>query len=246
MNDQEVSQTEGSQTKFGQTESNQTNFGQTEFGTYKVPPAFVQNFMREMERAGVCETGIVSDSRRRGESVNIDPCGWDDEQALAVLQVRQCIFHPRKFNRVRRDYYLCGYNENGTFFAHSIESPMRSSYAKAAPKNCVEFALSKIWGVKISQLDEVVRQGDIAFIPVKNLPADAAPFPEPTMILRESHILRGEIFTAGESVFVKFGASMRHVKKEHAAIRAKKISPFYRVALGNRAETWGFSAPTAD
>lgn len=219
-------------------------FRQNSFGTYDSYPEFVKTLMRDMEKNCVCETGIASDKKLRGTSVNTDPCGWDEEQGLAVIQVRQCEFHPRRFNKVRKDYYLVGTNENGTFFAHAIESPLRSSFAKELPEQCVSYVLAKIWGVKIAQLPEVIRQGDLAFIPVRNIPEGAQQHPENTMVLRDSHVLKGDIWIAGEEVYTRRGASLKHTKGEHGVIKAKE--GLYRVALGHRAETWGFSAPTAD
>jgi hypothetical protein len=204
----------------------------------------VTRLMADMERNGVCHTGIASDRRMRGTAINTAACGWNLETGLAVVQVRQCEFHPRKFNKVRKDYYLVGHNENGSFFAHPIDSPLRSGFAVASPTQCVEYVLAKIWGVNIADLGEVVRQGDIALIPVVALPEGAKQLEETSLTLRDSHVLTGEIWTHGDTVYTRRGAKLNHTKHEHRPIKAKY--GFYRVAIGYRATPWGFSAPTAD
>ena len=85
----------------------------------------------------------------------------DRERGLFVLQVRQCRFRPGRFNRVRKDYFLCGENENGNAFAHPVDV--------IATNARVPVALCRIWNVTPSTIPKIIRQGDVAVIPERSL-----------------------------------------------------------------------------
>jgi hypothetical protein len=190
------------------------------------------------------EVGIESDRKGRGESVNVDVMDHDETQQLFVLQVRQCRFG-RRFNRVRKDYFLCGRNENGNAFAHPVD--VISTNAR------VEVALCRIWGVTPSQIPHIVRQGDVAVIPERGVTfREVEPLPAIDFVI-DSHTA-SHIFTPGAlyshpdgRFFVAESVQIRHEKGQHPFVAAK-LNPtkLYRVQVGNRARTWGFASPTAD
>lgn len=216
-----------------------------DYGALLSRPAWCDALMREAETEGAWTTGIESDKRQRGSAINADLYGYDEKRGLAVVQVREAVFHPKRHTRVRKDYYLIGHNENGSFFAHPVDSPARSRKALETPESAVAYVLAKIWNVKPDQLDEIVRQGDVAFIPVPRLPVDVAELPAGETILRDTHELKGDLWRDSDgTLYTRRGARMRHTKGQHKPIRARY--GYYRVQEGVRAETWGFTVPTAD
>jgi len=203
--------------------------------------AWVKELVDRVEEAGVFSTGIVSDKKQRGQSVNVSLYGyWEDS---AVIQVRQCTFHPRKYNRVRKDYYLVGTLENGSPFAHPIETPARSRRAMTTPEACVRYVQARLWGCDEDDLPHIVRQGDVALVPAR-LPRDAEPVMDEEIVLAGSHRLRAKrMWRSGDDIYVSH-ASLHHLPGEHSHVRQN--SGIRRVVVAPRASTWGFSAPTAD
>lgn len=206
-------------------------------------PTWVKDLCKEAEANGCWTTGIASDKRKRGTAINCDVYGYCETRKLAVVQIRQAIFRPGRFTKVRKDYYLIGRNEDGSFFAHSVDSPARSKTAMTTPEACVNHVLAKIWDCKEADLDDIIRQGDVAFIPVYKIPETAQPVETP-VVLRNSHKLTGDVWKDGNIYYTRRGAKLVHTKNQHAQVRAK--AGYYRVQEGRRAEVWGFSAPTAD
>jgi len=208
-------------------------------------PEFVKNLLTAAEKSGSWKTGIESDEGNRGSSINTAVYGHDETQGLAVVQVRQCIFHPRRYNEVRKDYYLLGRTEQDNFFAHPIESPCRAKVCReGSPEDVVAYVLAKIWDCTVAELGDIERQGDVAFVPVRSLPASAV-LTDNCVTLRETHRLEAaEIYQAGDTLYVKRGARLKHTKRQHKTIRARE--GLYRVQVGVRARVWGFTAPMGD
>jgi hypothetical protein len=207
-------------------------------------PGWVAALIDEAERAGAYERGIESDRKGRGSAINVDVYGYDEEQRLAVIQVRQAVFRPGRFTKVHKDYYLIGYTESGNVFAHPVETPARSKRALESPEATVRFVLARIWNCAEEDLAEIVRQGDVAFIPAK-LPAGADLLSEREITIRETHRISAEkIYKSGDTYFVARAAKAVHTKRQHATIRVK--NGFYRVQAGIRASVWGFTRPMGD
>ena len=225
--------------------------GLTEKTTYrnqwnalKAWPEWIDTLIDEAEEVGTFTRGIESDKRQRGSAVNVDVFGYDEAQHLAVIQVRECVFHPRRHNRIRKDYYLIGHTEGGDVFAHAVESPARSKRALATPDGVVAFVLAKVWGCTELQLPDIIRQGDVALVPAR-LPKTAELMGETEIILRKTHRLKAErLYRDGETVYAYRRVSIVHLRREHQTVQVK--SGIYRVVEGHRAATWRFSSPTAD
>lgn len=224
---------------------NNKEIKRTFYGEILNAPLFVKTLLIDAEKAGCWETGIASDKKHRGTAINTAVYGYDESQHLAVIQVREAQFRPGRFTKVRKDYYLLGRLENGTIFAHAIDSPIKSKLAREDAQYCIDYALSKIWNCKIDDLKDIIRQGDIALIPIVHLPKTAMSLNGEAQIIRETHKITGEIWRDDDgTLYCKRGAKIEHTKHEHKTIKAK--SGFYRIQPGYRAEVWGFSAPTAD
>lgn len=208
-------------------------------------PAFVAALLIDAEKAGCWETGIASDKKHRGTAINTAVYGFDESQHLAIVQVREARFHPGRFTKVRKDYYLLGRVESGDVFAHPIESPIKSKLALSDAQYCVNYALSKIWNCKIDDLKDIIQQGDVALIPIVRVPKTVMLLNGEAQLIRDSHKIEGDIWRDIDgALFCRRGAKITHLPGEHKTIKAK--SGFYRVQPGCRAEVWGFSAPTAD
>jgi hypothetical protein len=204
-------------------------------------PEWVKTLEKEVSAAGVYTVGIESDKKQRGSSINIDLYGYDESQGLAVIQVRECVFHPRRFNKVRKDYYLIGRTESGNVFAHPVETPARSRKALETPEKTISYVLAKIWDCREDELPHIIRQGDIAFIP-SALPKGAVKT-DNCIVLRETHKITGDIFKANGKLYVQ-KARMVHTKGQHATVKVK--DSWYRIQEGIRASVWGFTTPKSD
>ena len=216
------------------------------YNALTVVPAWCLDLMRAAETAGAWTTGIESDRKQRGSAINCDLYGYDADQGLAVVQVREAQFRPGRFTQVRKDYYLIGHTEAGGFFAHPIESPARSKTALASPDACVRYVLARIWNCREQDLGDIERQGDVAFVPVPGLPKTATPILNgEAIMIRDTHRLTGDLWRddAG-TIYARRGARLVHTKRQHAPVKAK--AGLYRVQPGIRATTWGFTAPHGD
>ena len=216
-----------------------------EFNALTNIPGWCSELIDAVEKDGAFQRGIESDKKQSGSAINVDLFGYDTEQGLAVIQVREAVFHPRRHTRVRKDYYLIGRTETGATFAHPVESPARSSKALESPKACVFYVLAKIWNCRPQDVAEIERQGDVAFVPVYKVPSTATLLNGEAVTIRETHKLTGDIWRDMDgTLYCRRGARLVHTKRQHAPIRAK--AGVYRVQPGIRAETWGFTAPHGD
>jgi hypothetical protein len=209
-------------------------------------PAWCRDLMQAAEKAGSWTTGIESDRKQRGSAINCDLYGYDQSQGLAVVQIREAIFHPRRFTRVRKDYYLIGTTESGATFSHPVETPARSKKAMETPESCVRYVLAKIWNCREQDLGEIERQGDVAFVPVTRIPASAVQIMNgEAVMIRDTHRLTGDVWRDTDgTIYTRRGARLVHTKGQHAPVKAK--AGVYRVQPGIRAQNWGFTAPHGD
>lgn len=223
------------------------NYQRGQYNQFISYPEWVRELLKKLD--GVSwTTGIESDKKQRGSSINVDVCAFDEAKTLAVIQVRECIFSPGRFNKVRKDYYLCGYNENGNAFAHPVETILRNKKALETPEGGVLLTLSRIWDCPADDLDDIQRNGDVAFVPisVNKLPASAIPVQDNGIKLADSHIVEGKQLLKDDkgNYYVKGRAKIKHEKGQHPTALVK--SGIWRIQVGIRSRVWGFSTPTAD
>lgn len=210
--------------------------------------ALVRELSGGSDEHGAWTTGIESDRKRRGTSVNADLYGvatWR-RRVYAVVQVRESRFRPNRYTKVRKDYYLCGRNENGRPFAHPVSyAPIRAAIRKdpgdlAAP---VLAAMAWIWGCPVAALRDVARNGDTALVPIARLPHGCAAIGGGRAHVVDSHTVEAaEFATDGAVVFARCG-TLRHGRGQHPDAR---LDGWARVVIGRRERTWDFTAPTAD
>jgi hypothetical protein len=216
-------------------------------------PDWVPQLLEDVERMGAWETGVAGDGYR-GTAINTSVYSVDPALGLALVQVRECRFDLRKdYRSVRKDYFLIGRNETGTPFAHPVDVRAAGRVVGDDVGFGVRLALSRVWDCDLADIDRVVRNGDVGFVPVDDLPPDAEAV-DGEVTLAESHVVRalrgGQLYRAPESnefpdeYYVRGPASIRHRKRQHPAARVNAGT--WRVQVGRRARTWGFSRPTAD
>lgn len=228
-----------------ETENNTgTPCSRNDFGAIRSYPDWVTELLQSLDGTA-WTSGIESDKKHRGTSINLDVYSYDEQRQLAVAQVRECTFHPKRFNRVRKDYYLIGRNENGNAFAHPIETVARSRRAMASAEAGVLLALSRIWECEIDELDHIVRNGDVAFVPAV-LPTGATLVGNHVGLrVATSHAVEAEeLYEFGGRLYVKGHAKIDHLKGQHPTARVK--SRVWRIQAGLRASNWGFTTPTTD
>lgn len=221
----------------------QTEGNRDDHGALTWAPDWVGTLLVEAEDAGVYTTGIDGDAGS-WVAVNTDTYGYDVEQGLAVVQVRES--RSTKYGReTRKDYHLLGRLETGDVFAHPVVSPRRSKGAMSSPVATVRYCLTKVWGCDDEDLDDIVRQGDVALIPQGLLPEGAEEVSDREIILAESHRLRAnKLYRRGHELYASGRMSMVHLGHEHRTVQL--YGGVRRVVVGYRAPTWGFSAPSAD
>ena len=210
-------------------------------------PAWVAQLLADLDGKS-WSTGIESDRKQRGSAINTAVYSYDEARQLAIVQVRQCVFHPRRFSQVRKDYYLLGRIEDGSAFAHPIE--FRAAGRAVGPDLSagVRLALTRIWECDESDLDDIVRNGDVAFVPVSRIPDGAILVEENHIVIRETHHVQGlaggELWRSGKTYYVRGRAKIEHAKGEHPTARIR--CGVWRVQAGVRASVWGFTRPVGD
>ena len=209
------------------------------WGALEEIPEWVQSILQQLDNGVAWTTGIESDKKLRGESINTSVYSTDAEKKLAVVQVRQCTFHPTRYNKIRKNYFLIGKNENGNAFAHAVN-------CTATNAKSVEKILCKIWECTTKQLKKIKRNGDIAFVPVSKLPANAREEKENNIIVRNSHVVYSEkLYRANDTLYAVGRSKIQHKKRQHKQAKIGKKG-VWRIQLGVRGNCWNFSAPTAD
>ena len=218
------------------------------YGAIQNIPDWVTPLLNDCQAAGAWTTGIESDNKQRGMSINVDLYSYDEARGLAIVQIRQCRFRPNRYNKIRKDYYLIGRNEQGKAFAHPVNVRASGRVVGDGVTAGVRLALSRIWDCRVVHLDDIVRNGDVAFVPVPNLPEGAQLVAANSISIRDSHHVQGladgKIYSSGKQYYVVGRAKIEHTKHQHSTVRVK--NGVWRVQAGLKARTWGFTAPTVD
>lgn len=181
-------------------------------------------------------TGIESDARQRGSAINIACTSSDDALGLAIIQVREAIFRPGRYTRVRKDYYLIGRDDRGLPFAHPLTNIVTARHS-------VRQALAKIWECRPDDLDDIIRQGDIALVPTRRNSDELQPAGD-IITLAGTHIVRGEILRDGDTYYAAGRVSVKHTRGQHPGVYTRK--GLWRLQVANRGSVWGHTTPTAD
>lgn len=206
--------------------------------------------IRAIENQGFDEHGGWTsmadiDKHGRGEAINTDIYGIDYKNNLFVVQVRQYRKRYKNgFSNVRKNYFLIGYNENGNPFAHPIQAQTVHAAIKKDPsiESPVRAAQAWIWGIDQESLDKILRNGDVALIPVnRNFVKDVQMITSPMRIIDSHFIYTKKIYRNG--AIYAFNPTIRHMKGQHPTQKGKG---WYKIMIGNRAGFHNFARPTRD
>lgn len=224
-------------------------------------PDSIKNLLAQVSQQAGWKTGITSAGMAKGgyEARNIEVYGYDTDRDLAVIQIRRSWKKKTSwFPSVSKAYALIG-SDDGQIFSHPLAaSPCRNHHLSTlSPADVVQWAESKIFGVSLSELATMVRQGDIALIPVKKLPPDLTDITSKyqkggggvaTGLLRSSHRfdVDGRLLVPHDQrvAFVDGSIEIVHTKSQHKAISG---TGKFRLVVGHRASNpWWIDTELGD
>jgi len=190
---------------------------------------------------GSWEFGAEFDRKRRGQALNWDLYAYGHDlhsgALLAVIQIRQATVGKRWTN-VRKNYFLCGHNEDGHAFAHSISANVvRSAVNRGA--DVIRVVQEWIFSCDYSR---VIRQGDLALVPVRGL-RGAEPVEQCQITLENTHHVIGQLAFGDGGLYVR-EATILHLNGTHPVVQVN--GQWHKVSVGQRADYWKFARPTKD
>lgn len=215
-------------------------------------PALVQALLERVLSEIGFEPGIESLNERGGFIANnCSVYGWDLSQGLVALQFRQA--WKRKENHwlsSKKVYALAGLDEGDQLFCHAVASSFQRmrDIDNAYPIDVVRWAESKIFRIPVARLSTIIRQGDVALVPVRSIPAAAVPSDKAELVLRGSHrVVFGGVYRRDPETkrrFVDGMVRIDHIPGQHKAIDADGR---FEIILGARREDLDFvDANTVD
>lgn len=198
----------------------------------------------KVDEHGSWEFRAEFDKKGRGQSINWDlyGVGYDihSGELLIVIQVRQFErLRKNGFANIRKNYFLCGTNEDGTVFAHSVSANVIHA-AVRAERDVVQAVQDWIFGGDYAGM---VRHGDLALLPMKSRPAGTKGQLRKVAVLESSHQLQAtQIADVDGRIYAK-NPTLKHIPGTHPPVSG---NGWYRVMVGRRADFWKFAAPTID
>jgi len=196
------------------------------------------------------ERRVDFDRKGRGGALNLDLYGYDAQQKVAVVQVREAFRHRAShFMNTRKNYVLVGHGEiTGLPFRHPVSSAAVRAAIRKDPDNpasAVRAAQRWMWGVSEKQLAKSIRQGDVLMVPVRGTPEGTA-IEGGKMVVGRSHEVRASKLLRGTNgeIFA-FIPQIHHAKDQHDAIYAEE-ERWYEVRVADTAAAWDFSRPVGD
>lgn len=202
----------------------------------------VRNAAKTDEHGG-WEFGILESNYNMGRihSMNYDwyGIGYDQHDGgfLAVVQVRE--FYRRKasyYPEIRKSYFLLGKNEDGTYFAHPVESRV-IHHAIRTDRDVVKAVQDWIFDADYSK---VTRQGDLCLVPVRSVKGEKLETTD--VILEKSHHLTAAAIYENGSYYA-INPDLEHMPGTHPR---RTLEGKYKVIVGKRAAYWSFAKPTLD
>src|SRR5574343_499263 len=165
-----------------------------------------------VDEHGSWDFGCEFDKKQRGQALNWDP-------------------------QVRKNYFLCGTNEDGSAFAHAVPATVVRTAIGKNRDACLA-CQGWIFGGDYSRM---IRHGDLALIPLSKAPG-APVVAETNLVLEDSHELTAKAIRRNGHVYA-LDPILVHLPGTHPTVQA---TGWHRVVVGERARFWSFAAPTAD
>jgi hypothetical protein len=190
------------------------------------------------------------DRKGRGSALNHDLYGYDAEQGVAVVQVREA-FRRRAshFMSTHKTYVLVGHGEiTGRPFRHPVSSAaVRAAIRKdpADPAAAVRAAQRWMWGVTEKQLSRSIRQGDVLMVPVRGTPT-GTPVEGNTLTIGGSHrIIAHKLLRGADGEIFADLPTLEHTKWQHDNAYAEEEC-WYEIRVADAAAAWDFSQQVGD
>lgn len=208
-------------------------------------PKGIHDLVSLVRQTAGWETGITSEGMRRGgyEARSIDVYGYDTARRLAVIQIRRT--WKKKdgwFPQVSKSYALVGM-DGEQIFSHPLDvSPRRNRRLPTmTPDDVVRWAEAKIFGVTEDRVADIIRQGDVALIPVRAFPPGVTQAKIPVeggvkrLTLRDHHcvMVDGEVFEDDYAWYAHGLVEIEHTKGEHRAVCGEGR---FKIVEGRRGE----------
>jgi hypothetical protein len=197
----------------------------------------------KVDEHGAWEFGAEFDKKQRGSALNWDLYAYGKDvhskRTLIIIQIRQYVKHHKNwYPQVRKSYFLLGRNEDQTVFAHAVES--RVIHAAIKAEKCpIRAVQSWIFG---ADYEKVIRQGDMALIPIKRPKlTEAVQLPHSVRLASSHDLISLQIFQNGN--LYAHDPMMVHIPETHPIVQGKG---WYKIVQGKRANFWDFAAPTVD
>lgn len=202
----------------------------------------------KIDEHGSWAFGIESNKKGAVNSLNWDLYGLGNDihtgKFLIIIQIRQ--FNRRKagyFPEIRKNYFLIGHNEDDSVFAHAVSSAV----IHAALRRGRDVILAVQDWIFQADYAGLLRQGDLALIPVSKRPS-APRIAKRTALIEQSHKLSASILRqSGEGADILLYAKrphLTHTPGTHPEVQGE--DRWYRIAVGKRSTFWSFAAPTVD
>lgn len=197
---------------------------------------------KKVDEHGNWDFGCEFDRKGRGSSINWDlyAIGSDSHSGdtLAVIQIRQFIRRSaRRFPEIKKSYFLLGKNEDGTTFAHCVESRVIHHAIKVG-SDVVLAVQDWMFG---GDYKRMVRQGDLALYPVSRAVGEKET--RRTATLQGSHKLKASQIRKTDTGIYAKNPELTHLPGTHPFVSGEG---WYRIIVGRRASHWDFAAPTID
>lgn len=222
------------------------------------PDAIIQRFDGALPELGITRVPLSGRARRTHgktgwHAVNADLYGWDPEQDVAVVQIRQSETDAYGIT-VRKDYAVIGRNETGTVFRHPIAASAVHGAIRANgddPVAVVRRAQRWMWRCTSRQLEDSLakgmRQGDVLMITVRGeprgMPIDVADY-----VIGGSHRVVAPAFradTANKQAVYALSPKLLHIKDQHAPVYCD-WDGWHSIRLAREAPAWEIAALVGD
>jgi len=185
---------------------------------------------------------MIQAMRLNSGILTYDVFGYDVERNLAAVLFRHKDVTEEKRPKVRQVYALIGVDDGKVFgdFIRIIP-PRIPRIDEMPPEKVVKWAESELFQVSISELDKIIRQGNLALIPTRVLPGDVIYKITSLPIYDDSYVrsmtldnsyrvsVRGGLYeTESGFLYVDGTIEVVHTKGQYDTLRTKGL---YKVVL---------------